>query len=75
MGKAGGGCPPLALETTPPPLGGGMERSGRLGGVHRPISISGSYTLWDHGTSGGSGGQRLGGGHAGLPVYLGDSRF
>ena len=40
MGKAGGGLPsPLALETTHHPWA-----------VHRPTSISGSYTLWDHST-------------------------
>lgn len=34
----------------PPPLGGGTGEVRQVGGVHRPISISGSYTLWDHGT-------------------------
>lgn len=63
MGKAGRGLPsPLALETTHHLWAGAQERSGRLGAS---IGLSPSLVCRPSGTiipSGGSGGQRLGGG-------------
>lgn len=57
MGKAGRGLPsPLALETTHHLWAGAQERSGRLGAS---IGLSPSLVCRP---SGGSGGQRLGGG-------------